>query len=125
METMNNNEEAKANLWGSLAAELEMQCGDVLSLDDNSSIHHLEEEEDEPLPLCRRLSSNGGGAAAAIVGVSEAVEGGEAHGREGSTGPGVSRPPIVHTSSSLTFCARWTSVERAITRPGRAPSCVS
>jgi len=66
METMNNNEEAKANLWGSLAAELEMQCGDVLSLDDNS-IHHLEEEEDEPLPLCRRLSSNGGGGAASAA----------------------------------------------------------
>ena len=55
---MNNNEETKANLWGSLAAQLEVQCGDVLSAENNKS--NSGEDENEPLPLSRRSSIVGG-----------------------------------------------------------------
>lgn len=62
---MNNYQEAKANLWGSLAAQLEMQCGDVLSLNNLGD----EDEEEEPLPNnnCRRNSLNNNGCSREVV----------------------------------------------------------
>ncbi len=64
-----NNQEAKANLWGSLAAQLEMQCGDVLSLEEIEMNNNVldQEEEEEPLPQFRRASNAGVGSTSATA----------------------------------------------------------